>query len=579
MSLDNAKNFSKVTVSLGYNDTDLSIILTSGDGLKLPTAPFNAVWYNSTDYNDPSDDPNKEIIRVTVIVTDTLTITRAQEGTIAANHNTGGKVYKLIAGLTAKVINDDIAPNVHASHSDDQTADEVSTEDSGISVQDALNNLEGNSHIPHSDDQTASEISTTESGVSVQDKLDSMASFPVAQSQITGLVNDLKNLALNIMLNAFRLIIQGSLTLQNMVDSFIDEYEDETGIDTVNSINQVYDSSNDLYSPLIPIDNNVKLLLHCDGDDGSQTFIDDSFYNHTINPQGNAQLDTAQKKFGTASGLLDGNDYLTSPDSDDWDFGTGDFTVECQTMFNALPGAGAQITFISHYGGTGENGIWTFTMENNGGILTLTSYIFDGGFRNVGNHVVTLSTGVFYHFAMVRVSGTIYFFCAGILVGSASCPWNLTHAGSLVLGIGGQSNGSRCINGWIDEVLVNKGTGKWTSNFTPPIADYTPIPQDMTLLSQTKTADAVPSNSRLVIFEEDVDSVTLNTDLKGWISRDGGSTFSQVTLVEESLYDAPARILSGEVDISGQPSGTDMRYKITTIAKDLKIHGCGLLWK
>lgn len=108
MALDNTKNFAKVTVSTGYSDVATEIVLTTGHGTKLPTAPFNAVWWNSTDYSDPSDDPNVEIVRVTNIATDTLTVTRAQESTVASAKNTGGKTYKMIAGLTAKTMNTDL---------------------------------------------------------------------------------------------------------------------------------------------------------------------------------------------------------------------------------------------------------------------------------------------------------------------------------------------------------------------------------------------------------------------------------------------------------------------------------------
>ncbi len=108
MSLDTAKNFAKVTVSTGYDASATSIVLTTGHGAKLPAAPFNAVWWNSTDYADPSDDPNVEIVRVTAISTDTLTVTRGQESISASTKNTGGKTYKMIAGMTAKTVNTDI---------------------------------------------------------------------------------------------------------------------------------------------------------------------------------------------------------------------------------------------------------------------------------------------------------------------------------------------------------------------------------------------------------------------------------------------------------------------------------------
>lgn len=108
---DNAANFAKVIVSTGYNNSADTIVLNSGQGALLPTAPFNVTWWNSTDYADPSDDPNKEIVRVTNVNGDTLTLANvagnrtAQEGTSATNKNIGGKVYKIIAGLTAASIN------------------------------------------------------------------------------------------------------------------------------------------------------------------------------------------------------------------------------------------------------------------------------------------------------------------------------------------------------------------------------------------------------------------------------------------------------------------------------------------
>jgi len=63
-------------------------------------------------------------------------------------------------------------------------------------------------------------------------------------------VTTIKNHGLNIMLNAFRIAQQGSLSLLNMVDQFIDEYEDESGVDTINSINESYNSTDDYYTPL-----------------------------------------------------------------------------------------------------------------------------------------------------------------------------------------------------------------------------------------------------------------------------------------------------------------------------------------
>lgn len=106
MAIDARKNFAKGVVSTGYDASVTVINLSAGHAARFPVVPFNAVWWNSTDYPDPSDDPNVEIVRVTGVSTDTLTIARAQESTVASTKNTGSKTYKLLAGISKKMIDD-----------------------------------------------------------------------------------------------------------------------------------------------------------------------------------------------------------------------------------------------------------------------------------------------------------------------------------------------------------------------------------------------------------------------------------------------------------------------------------------
>lgn len=107
MSLDPVVNFGKVTVSTGYSSSATSIVLSSGAGAKLPSSyPFNLIWWNATDYPDPADDPNVEIVTVTAKSTDTLTVTRGQESTAASTKSTSSKTYKMVQGPTAKTVAD-----------------------------------------------------------------------------------------------------------------------------------------------------------------------------------------------------------------------------------------------------------------------------------------------------------------------------------------------------------------------------------------------------------------------------------------------------------------------------------------
>ena len=59
-------------------------------------------------------------------------------------------------------------------------------------------------------------------------------------------------------------------------------------------------------------------------------------------------------------------------------------------------------------------------------------------------------------------------------------------------------------------------------------------------------------------------TATINTDIKAWISRDNGTTYTQGTLVNEGTFSGDTVLSSRRIDISGQPAGTAMRYKITT---------------
>ena len=102
-----------------------------------------------------------------------------------------------------------------------------------------------------------------------------------------------------------------------------------------------------------------------------------------------------------------------------------------------------------------------------------------------------------------------------------------------------------------------------------------------TVVSNAFTASSEPSTSRIVVFQENVDSITLNTDVIASISRDGGTTFTNATLTDSGYVTGSSgqRILTGTATISGQPSGTSMRWKLALANNQSKIHGVSLQWK
>jgi len=115
--MDPILNFAKSNVNQGYDDSAVEIALVTGGGAKFPSpatdGAFNLVWYNSSDYGDPADDPNVEIVRCTARSTDTLTITRAQESTSASTKNTADKTYIVVLAPTEKTMDDVLARTNH----------------------------------------------------------------------------------------------------------------------------------------------------------------------------------------------------------------------------------------------------------------------------------------------------------------------------------------------------------------------------------------------------------------------------------------------------------------------------------
>lgn len=100
-------NFAKGQVSGYYTAAAVTITLLTGHGSRFPaTVPFPAIWWNATDYPDPADDPDREIVTVTNRVTDTFTLTRGAESTTITNKNIANKTYVLMQSVTAQMWRD-----------------------------------------------------------------------------------------------------------------------------------------------------------------------------------------------------------------------------------------------------------------------------------------------------------------------------------------------------------------------------------------------------------------------------------------------------------------------------------------
>jgi hypothetical protein len=258
---------------------------------------------------------------------------------------------------------------------------------------------------------------------------------------------------------------------------------DQVQIQIVTPLPEIERSTIEIYVPAIdniiakevpqiiigdPYFNSVSVLLHMDGSNGSTTFTDSSSSPLTVTANGNAQISTAQSKFGGASGYFDGSgDYLSIPDtSSGFSFGTGDFTYEFwfnSTATNAYSAlitraySGAGGILISLNGPTGDGAPEIYWREYVNALFFKSS-------------ITGLNNGAWHHFAFVRSGTTCYMFIDGQQ--AASKTGVSTSVGSSTIYVGNDLEyGGRDFNGYIDDLRITR-VARYNTTFTPPTAAF-----------------------------------------------------------------------------------------------------------
>ncbi len=223
--------------------------------------------------------------------------------------------------------------------------------------------------------------------------------------------------------------------------------------------------------PVDPYRSQVSLLLHGDGANGSTTITDSSPTPKMVTAVGNAQISTAQSKFGGSSLAFDGTgDRFTVAVSQQLDMGIGDFTYE---MWVYRVATSNNQTLLDHNYATAPN----VTIQANGTTRRWAVYL-NGALTLVSegsDH--TLST--WHHYALVRNGSglnNIVLYRDGMNVGQATFA-GLVGNPNVVLTVGwnGSIGTATDFNGYIDDLRITKGVARYTANFTPPTAPFPDI--------------------------------------------------------------------------------------------------------
>ena len=221
-------------------------------------------------------------------------------------------------------------------------------------------------------------------------------------------------------------------------------------------------------------DANTLLLLHMDGTDATTYFEDDNGVRAKkgIAAVGNAQVDTAQSKFGGSSAYFDTSlDWLTIDNTEDMRFGTNDFTIEFWFRPESRATNFATILQNRQYG----SGAIQFTDRHNYNTSKLQVWVVNyQGADPMFLSTTNISNGTWYHVALTRSGNSWRFFLNGTQEGST-----VTYSGDATAGISdywgiGNDRVNTSVtqyNGWVDEVRVSN-SARYTANFTPATTPF-----------------------------------------------------------------------------------------------------------
>lgn len=217
----------------------------------------------------------------------------------------------------------------------------------------------------------------------------------------------------------------------------------------------------------------VSLLLSMDGTDDSQTFTDTSPTTKTVTAVGGAKIEADQSVFGGESWYFDGTgDWLTVPDHADFEFGSGDFTIEFWVKTAATNSYACLLTRPSATGFT--SGAWAIFFNPGSANGRLVLYVAD---YSTISPLITASSGdirddSWQHVAVTRKGSTWTIWLDGVSVGTGTS--SATIAGlSADLYIGQDPNyPGRTYTGYLDELRITKGVARYTAAFDVPASAF-----------------------------------------------------------------------------------------------------------
>jgi len=402
----------------------------------------------------------------------------------------------------------------------------------------------------------------------------------------TPLLNDIATLALHS-------AVQSNQAAYNLTNAFIDQYEDDTGID--NETNTDRNSGGEWMGSIVP-DTDTILYLNMDGADGGTTFTDTSYKEHGISVGGTAHTDTTVKKWGTASLQLDGNsDYIfvtnsaNITDSNDYfNFGTRDYTIECWVRSDSSGTNEQYILSKTFASGSQTSPFWIQVTRSNAS----SGYNAQMPAGVAAEWIQTATSDwvadTWYHMAAAREGTTTSYWFDGTRAGTVTNSNGINANADPYFSIGAghsTTNTSYYHTGYIDDVRVSSVARYSGATITVPTGPLGAGNVNATgsYTSTTETALATVSKmSIVVLYKNEAGTATLDTDLVAEVSSNGGTNYTSAPLTAAGTF-STGILMAKSNDITISNTGTAPKYKISFAnqvedSKETQVHGVALLY-
>ena len=447
----------------------------------------------------------------------------------------------------------------------------------------------------------------------------------------------------NVAMLGFKVAVNGSLTRYNLVDQSIDEFYDTSGVDASASVNDARKASGSNFYYYGASGSSTTENADSSTEDGADIYLKYT----TVTSSGNLEFSGTTSveylvvggggagSYGNAGGggaggyLANGSKTLSLTGGTAYTITVGDGGAGSSSGIgsngNTSSLVGSDITdVISYGGGAGGSGstapaTGTFGSGGGSGYNNATAGLgtggqgYDGGAAStagpkhgasggggggaVGGNGTNSVGGDGGVGVSNDITGSAVFYAGG---GGGSTDNTTASSGAGGNGGGGPGASTDNTDNSYSNGTVNTGGGGGGSYFSGTghtvsgnggsgivvIRYVNPIViGDLTLQSTDVTAESSPTYGEFVTLIENASgTATLNTDIKGYVSRDSGVTFTQGTLLDEGSWGTNKQILGFHDLTLGGSALTDMCYKITTHnqsagVKETRVYATSIGWR